>query len=235
MTETKDQAQIDKEFDKVLQESAQDSQDVVAQTKGALEQMLEEGWKVEDTTNRESTSTQRNRRSSKLSRLRKKDTRDERGRWFFGGCRLSTRAIDMKSARRVFETRGTKPRWGVVACVILRDQGVCVVCGERLRQSTEVRMVEPKCRGGEFEESNCITVCKHCAECWFPHRTFNAGLGIASTLQTLSVAIMQRRQAEFRGCKRLDAGVKERHKAMVEDELKRVNIVREHLNRSLNE
>jgi len=136
-----------------------------------------------------------------VRRSRREDKRHAKRLGFFGRTVLDKHACEFQAAQRAFEHLGAKPRWAVDGCVVLRDQGMCVVCGEKLSTGYEVKMVVPSKLGGQYEEGNCVCVCKECAKCWFPQRLWDRGLGKQDMLQALSVAVMNRRAKEYKGCK----------------------------------
>jgi hypothetical protein len=145
-------------------------------------------------------------------RARELDKRADKALGVGGKSSLTTRpfAHQRRAARQVFESTTNKARWAVEACALLRDQGQCQVCGESVRGKWFIRQVEPRARGGRFEEPNVIVVCRHCDECWFPYRSFNAGLGLDDTLRQLQLAILERRRRGFHDVKDLDIGGKDR-------------------------
>ena len=150
----------------------------------------------------------KSRVSAHVQRKRNRDKRELSGKWMGQKSALDLKACDMESVRLLMGYVEHKPHWAVDACVVLRDQGSCVVCKEPVGKGYVVRMVVPKARDGEYTEDNCVCVCKHCGECWFMHKDFNVGFGRVDTLDRLSVAVMERRRKRFHGVKDLnDLGV----------------------------
>lgn len=189
-------------FEDILRESETDSKDNMDmwENRQARKQYMnaKENTKVE-------LSVQRRKDKKTLSRF-----------GFFGRTLVDRYACEYQTALRVFMHKGDKPKWAVSGCVMLRDQGVCVVCGEKLAK-TEIKQILPQELGGKWEEKNCVCVCKACADCWYPHRLFDRGLGRQDMLQALSVAIMERRTREYRGCKGLTERARQRLKDMAKE------------------
>jgi hypothetical protein len=86
--------------------------------------------------------------------------------------------------------------WVVKALVLLRDDGLCRVCGERvkgqtwkvLREDKEVRM----------KESNCFLVCKDCALC---HLTKDVGgRNRLERFKNMKLMVLKRRMKGVRDC-----------------------------------
>ena len=158
----------------------------------------------------------------KVQKYKRIDAMDLRGRGQAKGISFIQRpACESQVAIDMFTRVYDKPRWAVDGCVTLRARGVCEVCGETVRAQGRVMQVDPSCRGGKYAENNCLYVCKHCAECWYPNKTFNHFMGPGATVHTLSVAVMERRKREFRKCKYLSPEACLRFKEMYEVERKR--------------
>jgi 5-methylcytosine-specific restriction endonuclease McrA len=148
---------------------------------------------------------------------RRKDKVSKARLGFFGRTALDRYACEFEAVRHTFEYQGPKPRWAVDGCVILREQGKCLVCQERLSDGYVVKMVVPRQLGGRYEEQNCVCVCAECAKCWFPQRLWDRGLGKQDMLQALSVAVMERRAREYKGCKWLTEPARQRLKALAKE------------------
>jgi len=215
---------VNRAFEQVLEESAQAAKHGM----GVLET-----WTPDSTDGANGANEPIQTKSGRLSHLRQRDAQDARRRELFGGCVLSSKVRDSRLVQALVSGTVSRPRWALVGLVMLKSGGVCGVCGEQVKMDMQVRLVDPVCRGGEWVEENLIGVCKYCAECWYPHKTFNRGLGLKATLQTLSVAVMRRRQGEFRGVKRLDKDANERYKVMLKDELGLVDRLKEQLETKL--
>lgn len=179
------------------------------------------------------------RQEPRVKECVRSDVRDLKGRAYFGRSFIQRPVCQSQLALEMLKREGEKPRWAVEGCVTLRGGGVCEVCGETVRAQGSVMQVEPTCRGGLYEEKNCLYVCRHCAVCWFPAKSFNHFMGIAATVHTLSVAVMRRRKQEYKRSKFLSPEACVRFKEMYEVERERTvelqKEVKESLNRSLNE
>lgn len=209
----------DLEFEDILRESEEDSVRAMKEGESEWDRVFESvAYKIPKHKNKHigvgeykvSLTQPKHKDKQMLSRI-----------GFFGRTLVDRYACEYQTALKVFMHKGDKPKWAVSGCVMLRDQGVCVVCGEKLSK-TEIKQILPQELGGRWEEKNCVCVCKACAECWYPHRLFDRGLGRQDMLQALSVAIMERRAREYRGCKGLTERARQRLKDMAK-ELERRN------------
>ena len=92
---------------------------------------------------------------------------------FLFGDRLQDYACDREVSRKVFEAKTPKkPRWAVRALVLLRDQGVCKVCGEEYGGRGIVVKMKPSISGGAYVEGNCMSICTHCEKVWSRNKNF---------------------------------------------------------------
>lgn len=145
------------------------------------------------------------KRRVNLTNARRRDikSQDMSGVFGFG---LDKYATHRQAAHDVLNATTTKkPRWAVTGCVLLRDQGICQICGDYVGYKFEVVQVTPNKVGGCFNEPNCLTLCGECSTCWrtsYTPKFLKGGmteLGIVK--QKLSV--LRRRTEEFHGCKTL--------------------------------
>ena len=82
-------------------------------------------------------------------------------------------ACDMPVSKKVFETRDrSKPAWAVRALVLLRDQGVCQVCGDEYGRHGEVVRRKPLSADGQYDEATCVSLCVECMKVWVENRNF---------------------------------------------------------------
>lgn len=199
----KDVGRVDSEFDKILQESEQD-----------MVRQLDLWAQQTQQTNEADRCREQAVTEHKLQESRKKDQRMLDRLGFFGRTLVDKYACEFTTAQEVFFKKGHKPRWAVTACVVLRDNGKCVVCNEKIGDRWKVKRILPKELGGKWDELNCVCVCQACAECWYPHRLFDRGLGRQDMLQALCVAVLERRAREYKGCKPLTEHARARLKEM---------------------
>lgn len=243
-------------FDSILDESVEEIKKTQALWKSGEEEvkedevvvdkhekeLFEQGFDKYGKPLDERTRRRRSSQDNQIRTMRLSDKRDIEGRVrasYGKACFVQRPACEGKLAVEMFERIGNKPSWAVEACVLLRAGGLCEVCGEVTKKDRKVLQIEPNSCGGYYTEDNCLMVCRHCAECWFPYKSFNRFLGIEQTIHTLSVAVMLRRQNEFHGVKILTPVAFERFKSMREIEEHRTDKLRTSglvsLNRSLNE
>lgn len=83
-------------------------------------------------------------------------------------------ACDKQVSKKMFsERQRAKPRWAVEALVLLRDEGRCQVCYEEYKTNESlVVMRKPHADGGQFDEYNCITICRECGKVWSTYKNF---------------------------------------------------------------
>jgi len=88
--------------------------------------------------------------------------------------------------------------WCVKGLVLLRDVGLCRVCGDRVRGQTWKVVKVDKDRA--WEESNCLLVCGQCAQCMISREFFGTML---EKVRQLRLFILNRRQKGTGGVKEL--------------------------------
>uniref|UniRef100_A0A6M3KA68 Uncharacterized protein n=1 Tax=viral metagenome TaxID=1070528 RepID=A0A6M3KA68_9ZZZZ len=117
-------------------------------------------------------------------------------------------AADKHSARFLFESHSEmKQRWAVCACVLLRDAGVCRVCGEQVDINSAplarlVVLLGPRDEN-RFSELSCVLVCHNCAICWYEKNWFLYGKTSAAWI-TMQYKIMRRRLHRYKKCQTLN-------------------------------
>lgn len=169
-----------------------------------------------------------------LTNVREKDKNRNKRSGLFGSKPIEF-AGDSEAAKMTFKsTTLRKPRWAVFGCVLLRDQGICQVCGERLRREFKVVQIIPPSSGKGFTEDNCISVCEECVICWKPAykiNIYNEGSNKYGKLKH-RLSILTRRLKGYHGCRTLsETGLvvrrsllaqKERMELELDDERKKV-------------
>jgi len=162
----------------------------------------------------------------RLDKVRKKDKKVSLMSQLFGFVGFGEYAVDKETARRLFETRlQQKPVWAVMALVVLRDSGMCRVCGEAV--STKARMKKWQVRqlvlsrdGGKYSEGNCILVCEECDKVWNPNKEFFLGGSMQSEFRKLCFYVIRRRQEGRNGALPLSAKSEQHYIAMRSEEKK---------------
>lgn len=190
------------EFDKILQESEQDAEKSTQVSMEMWNNRCDNARMLVNTDN--SVNMYKNRYSSKINKLKTSDKLKAKRIEMFGGGKLNIPVSQNKEARYMFDKKGYKPKWAVWGCVLLRARGVCEVCEEQIMSNEfMVKRILPRIRDGKWIEENCVCICAHCAECWFPYKEF-FGLTIHDMFDRLSVAVMERRHRRFHGVKDLN-------------------------------
>ena len=139
-----------------------------------------------------------------VRKARRQDKKTEKMSGMFGNTGwLGNYAHKSKAAKVMFEGEVTKPRWAVEACVLLRDQGVCRVCGCVVKSGWVVGQLVPRNSGGLFSETNCMLMCRDCGECWHRYKNFDTGDGVEWLWLRVRESVLKRRLRCFRDCKGL--------------------------------
>jgi len=154
-----------------------------------------------------------------LTRTRKKDKLRNDRSGLFGSTPIEF-AVDSEVAKLVFTSRSLgKTRWGVTGCVLLRDQGVCQVCGDSVVGEFKVVQIIPNSSGYGFTEPNCITVCEQCSTCWklaYDVSFYDEGRNEYGRVKH-KLSILTRRLKGYHGCKTLnDIGLAVRKSLLVQ-------------------
>ena len=90
--------------------------------------------------------------------------------------------------------------WVVKALILIRDDGRCRICGERVRGNTWKMLKEDK-RGG-VEENNCFLACKECGMCHEYRQT--VGHDRLGLFKAMKLFVLKRRNKGVKGCKPLN-------------------------------
>ena len=107
-------------------------------------------------------------------------------------------------ARKVWDTETwQKPAWAVRGLVLLRDGGLCRMCGGRTGKDVEVRGLIPPSCGGVFCEPMCVTVCGQCVICWEKYKNFFQEGDMLYGFKKLQRLVLRRRANGYHGCKTL--------------------------------
>jgi hypothetical protein len=128
-----------------------------------------------------------------LTRARKAQTKVEQLPMI--GGEYGMYACDRPVCVELWRARGqdkVKPWWAVDALVRFRDQGVCQVCGETCGRHAEVVRKMPSVVRGEFNEYNCVLVCKNCADVW-PKKNFYTHQSELWDMYRLYYCVLKRR------------------------------------------
>lgn len=135
-------------------------------------------------------------------------------------------AHELHASRQMFDSRSlAKPRWCVVGCVLIRDQGKCKVCGSKLNNKWEVVQLIPAHAGGTFNELNCVTICSECGICWNKNKNFYTGLGEKVSWRRQRLYVMRRRNTNYHDCCPLGVeGLEIQRKLVVEEERYRLMV-----------
>ena len=141
---------------------------------------------------------------------RRKDKRTQERIKLFGFTGCSDYALDLNVGCQMFGQRiPNKPNWAVVACVLLRDQGLCRLCGDKVytkrRVSYEVVQLVHWRNGGQFSEPNCVLICGECAKVWNPDKSFFLGAQFEEEFRQLCFYIAKRRGQHVKGAKGLSS------------------------------
>ena len=114
-------------------------------------------------------------------------------------------ANDKSVAKRLWESRTwNKPDWATIALVILRDGGLCRLCGDRVGRQPIVECIVPPADGGGFSEPMCLTLCRHCAECWDRYKNFFHEQDFMLGFKRLQRFVLGRRLKNHHGVKGLN-------------------------------
>jgi len=123
-----------------------------------------------------------------------------------GGFRQELDWVPCKTVLSDLVKKGSsKKLWIVKGLVLIRDDGLCRVCGERVRGQTWKVVKEDK--EGRWEEENCFLLCKNCSLCHI-YKEF-AGSSRVEKFQKMKLFILKRRRKGVRDCDSLgDYGLK---------------------------
>ena len=105
--------------------------------------------------------------------------------------------------------------WCVKSLVVLRDKGVCRICGDRVRGNTwkVVKLIDEDRWGTE----NCYLMCSQCAMC--KGSKYFEGSGVKK-MKSVKRFVLKRRRKGYGGCKRLSMYGLSVLKALLEEESK---------------
>ena len=142
-----------------------------------------------------------------LSRLRQKDQKIVELAEMRGFVGYGSFVWDKETAKEIIKARSlNKPRWAVIGCVLLRDAGVCQICGDRVSSEFQVVQMTPTKLGGWFSEPNCLTLCGECNKCWrssYTPKYLKHGMNALGVVKQ-KLSVLNRRINMFHGCKQLN-------------------------------
>jgi hypothetical protein len=149
----------------------------------------------------------------KLTRLR---TADKRAMELFP--KHGKYACERSLAREYFETRNAKkPRYAVMALVLLRDHGTCYVCNDPVGSSFDVVRRLTTDEGGIFDEPNCVLLCRECALVWNPYKNFHTSRNtLTGDLDQLKYTL-RRRDEGRKGCKGLSRISQDKYRRVLDE------------------
>jgi hypothetical protein len=115
-----------------------------------------------------------------------------------------------------------KHLWCVKSLVMLREKGVCRICGDRVRGNTwkVVKLMEEE----RWSTDNCYLVCSQCAMCKGSRYFEGSGVGKMKEVKTF---VLKRRRKGYGGSGRLSMYGRSVLKALLEEKEVRVGRVHE--------